>query len=88
MAVEEYIAIFWILLVLILIALCLNWAVIVDIITYVVPAQYRSTAVGVQTLMSHLLGKMYIENMTIRTILSPEFVLSPLRALFPRNAAL
>ena len=60
--VEEHVVIFWILLVLILIALCLNWAVIVDIVTYVVHAQYRSTAVGVQMLMSHLLGKTLFQN--------------------------
>ncbi|XP_052799729.1 protein spinster homolog 1-like isoform X2 [Mya arenaria] len=38
------------------VALCLNWAIIADILLYVVIPTRRSTAEAVQILMSHLLG--------------------------------
>ena len=56
-ALDGAILLFWLLLPIILILLCLNWALVVDILTYTVPSHYRSTAIAFQTLMSHLLGE-------------------------------
>ena len=57
LALNGYFPVFWSLLVFILVALCFNWALVVEITTYVVPVQYRATAIALQTLMSHLLGE-------------------------------
>jgi len=59
LALDGAILAFWLVLPVILILLCLNWAVVVDITTYVVPSHSRSTAIAFQTLMSHLLGDAF-----------------------------
>ncbi|XP_052269100.1 protein spinster homolog 1-like isoform X3 [Dreissena polymorpha] len=49
-------AVTWVLIFLGEVALCLNWAIIADILLYVVIPTRRSAAEAVQILMSHLLG--------------------------------
>ena len=56
LSLESSINAFWPFLFFTMLALCLNFAVIVDIVTGVVPSHYRSTALAFQTLIAHLLG--------------------------------
>ncbi|CAD6196344.1 unnamed protein product [Caenorhabditis auriculariae] len=46
----------WILIFVAITSMCLNWAVNMDILMYVVVANRRATAIAVQTLIAHLFG--------------------------------
>uniref|UniRef100_A0A0N5AJ43 MFS domain-containing protein n=1 Tax=Syphacia muris TaxID=451379 RepID=A0A0N5AJ43_9BILA len=53
---EKHVAITWVLIFLGITCCCLNWAVNMDMLMYIVVPQCRSIATAVQTLISHLFG--------------------------------
>lgn len=56
LSAEVNMNVFWVIVFFVLICLCLNWALVSDILLSVVPPHYRSTAVAIQTFTGHALG--------------------------------